>query len=136
MFTIDFGWEDKAGMLDTNFSEDPEHKCAHMFRMDDGNFFAYPNNRTIWYDDAFMEERLSGNPGYLIDQNFYTVENTREDSITDDSYFTQWEREGEDVFNVETDQRSGQPNSTIPTNGETQTPIGPVNKKNKSEDIL
>ena len=26
MFTIDFGWEDKAGMLDTNFSEDPDIK--------------------------------------------------------------------------------------------------------------
>ena len=49
MFTIDWAWENKAGILDTNFSEDPEHKCAHMFRMDDGNFFAYPNNRTIWY---------------------------------------------------------------------------------------
>ena len=116
MFTIDFGWEAKAGMLDTNFSEDPEHKCGHMFRMDDGNFFAYPNNRTIWYDDAFMEERLSGNPGYLIDQNFYTVENTREDSITDDSYFTQWEREGADVFNKQE-----------------ETPIGPVNVKHKEE---
>ena len=75
MFTIDWSWENKSGMLDTNFSEDPEHKCAHMFRMDEGTFFAYPNNRTIWYDDAFMEERLDGNPGYLIDQNFYTVEN-------------------------------------------------------------
>ena len=85
----------------TNFSEDPEHKCAHMFRMDEGTFFAYPNNRTIWYDDAFMEERLSGNPGYLIDQNFYTVENTRDDSIKDDSYFTQWEREEPDQFNDE-----------------------------------
>ena len=118
MFTIDFGWEDKAAMLDTNFSEDPEHKCAHMFRMDDGNFFAYPNNRTIWYDDAFMEERLTGNPGYLIDQNFYTVENTREDSITDDSYFTQWEREKPDQFNVNED----------------QTPIGPIHQKHKHDE--
>jgi hypothetical protein len=93
MFTIDWAWENKAAMLDTNFSEDPEHKCAHMFRMDDGNFFAYPNNRTIWYDDAFMEERLTKNPGYKIDQNFYTVENTREeDTKTDDSYMTQFER--------------------------------------------
>jgi hypothetical protein len=66
-----------------------------------------------------MEERLSGNPGYLIDQNFYTVENTREDSITDDSYFTQWEREKPEQFNVEE-----------------QTPIGAVGKKNKDEDIL
>ena len=93
MFTIDWAWENKAGMLDTNFSEDPEHKCAHMFRMDDGNFFAYPNNRTIWYDDAYMDERLTKNPGYKIDQNFYTVENTREEDVTtDDSYMTQFER--------------------------------------------
>ena len=111
------GHENKA-MLDTNFSEDPEHKCAHVFRMDDGNFFAYPNNRCIWYDDAYMDERLEGNPGYLIDQNFYTVENTRENSITDNSYFTQFEQEKPERFNVE------------------QKPIGKVNKKNKNEDIL
>ena len=86
MFTIDWSW-------------------AHMFRMDDGNFFAYPNNRTVWYDDAFMEERLQKNPGYLIDQNFYTVENTREDSITDDSYFTQFERETPTQFNIKDDSK-------------------------------
>ena len=74
---------------------------------------------SIWYDDAFMEERLDGNPGYLIDQNFYTVENTREDSITDDSYFTQWEREESEQFNVEDNE---------------QTPIGPIHQKNKNEE--
>ena len=66
-----------------------------------------------------MEERLTGNPGYLIDQNFYTVENTREDSITDDSYFTQWEREKPDQFNVEDKE---------------QTPIGPIHQKHKNEE--
>ena len=99
MFTVDWGWEDKGAILDTNFSEDPEHKCGHMFRMDEGTFFCYPNNRIVWYDDAFMEERLQSNPGYLIDQNFYTVENTREESITDDSYFTQFEQEKPEQFN-------------------------------------
>ena len=74
--------------------------------------------RQIWYDDAFMEGRLDGNPGYLIDQNFYTVENTREDSITDDSYFTQWEREKPDQFNVNED----------------QTPIGPIHQKHKQDE--
>ena len=117
MFTVDWAWESKA-ILDTNYSEDPEHKCAHMFRMDDGNFFAYPNNRCIWYDDAYMDGRLEGNPGYLIDQSFYTVENTREDTITDDSYFTQWEQDKPERFNVE------------------EKPIGEVSKKNKHEDIL
>ena len=47
-----------------------------------------------------MEERLTTNPGYLIDQNFYTVENTREDTITDDSYFTQWEQDKPEQFNI------------------------------------
>ena len=36
--------------------------------------------------------------------------------ITDDSYFTQWEREGADVFNKQE-----------------ETPIGPVNVKHKEE---
>ena len=121
MFTIDFSFEDKSSFLDTNFSEDPEHKCAHMFRMDEGTFFAYPNNRTIWYDDAFMEERLTKNPGYLIDQNFYTVENTREDSITDDSYFTQWEQDKPEQFNVDTDDVD---------NRDEGHEIGPVSIKN------
>ena len=52
-----------------------------------------------------MEERLQKNPGYLIDQNFYTVENTREDSITDDSYFTQFERETPTQFNIKDDSK-------------------------------
>ena len=42
MITIDWGWENMA-ILDTNFSEHPEHKCAHMFKMQNGNFYAYPN---------------------------------------------------------------------------------------------
>jgi len=40
-----------------------------------------------------MAKRLDIGPGYLIDKTFYTVENTREDSWTDDSYMTQFERE-------------------------------------------
>ena len=55
----------------------------------------------IHSNDAFMEKRLDGNPGYLIDQRFYTVENTREESITDDSYFTQWEQEKPERFNID-----------------------------------
>ena len=30
------------------------------------------------------------NPGYKIDQTVYTVENTREDKFTDDSYITEF----------------------------------------------
>ena len=66
-----------------------------------------------------MEERLSNQSGLSIDQNFYTVENTRDDSITDDSYFTQWEREEPDQFNVEDKE---------------QTPIGSIHQKHKNEE--
>ena len=88
MFTIDWGWENKA-ILDTNFSEHPEHKCAHLFKMENGNFYAYPNNRIIWHDDAWVETPLTKNPGYQIDQNFYSVENKRI-KYTDNSFMTEF----------------------------------------------
>ena len=94
MFTLDWAWENKAGMTDTNFSEDPEHKCGHVFKMDDGNFFIYPNNRIVWMDDAYISDRLKKNPGYKIDQTFYTVENTRDTETSDDSYMTEFLKEG------------------------------------------
>ena len=77
LFSLDWGWESKAGFTDVNFSETPEHKCAHVFKMDEGNYFAYPNNRIIWYDDAWTKDRIKGNPGYIIDMNVYTVEGVR-----------------------------------------------------------
>lgn len=74
MFTLDWSHENK-NMLDTNFSETPEHKCGHLFKMDNGNYFIYPNNRIIWSDTAWTFKRIDANPGYKIDMNVYTVEN-------------------------------------------------------------
>ena len=88
MFTMDWSWENKS-VLDTNFSETPEHKCAHFFKMDNGNFYAYPNNRIIWHDDAWVYEPIEKNPGYKIDLNVYSVENKR-NKFTDYSYFTEF----------------------------------------------
>jgi len=93
LFTLDWGWENKAGNLDTNFSESPEHKCAHVFKMDDGNYFAYPNNRIIWHDDAWVYKPITSNPGYQIDLNTYSVENSRK-VYTDNSYFTEFNTTG------------------------------------------
>lgn len=76
MFTFDWSWENKS-VLDTNFSESPEHKCGHFFKMDNGNYYCYPNNRIIWFDDAWVENRINSNPGYIIDQTIYSVENKR-----------------------------------------------------------
>ena len=89
MFTLDWAWENKAGVTNVNFSETPEHKCGHLFKMDDGNFFIYPNNRIIWRDDAWTYKRIDVNPGYKIDMNEYSVENKRKVE-TDYSYITEF----------------------------------------------
>jgi hypothetical protein len=57
--------------------------------MENGNFYAYPNNRIIWHDDAWVETPLTKNPGYQIDQNFYSVENKRI-KYTDNSFMTEF----------------------------------------------
>jgi hypothetical protein len=83
MFTLDWSWESKS-TLNTNFSETPEHKCAHFFKMDNGNFYAYPNNKILWYDDAWTKNRITKNPGYEIDMTEYSVENRRKIETSDD----------------------------------------------------
>lgn len=90
LFTLDWSWENKA-LIDTNFSETPEHKCAHVFEMDCGNFYAYPNNRIIWSDSAWTTNRITKNPGYLIDMTEYSVENL-ERGETNDKYIYEIEK--------------------------------------------
>lgn len=86
MFTLDWSHENR-NMLDTNFSETPEHKCGHLFKMDNGNYFIYPNNRIIWNDTAWTFNKIEKNPGYKIDMNIYSVEN-KNNFETDYNYFT------------------------------------------------
>lgn len=89
LYTLDWGFENKAGMLDVSFSETFEHKCAHLFKMEDGNFFAYPNNKIIWKDKAWTFNRINKNPGYIIDENIYSVEGEGKYE-TDNSFMTEF----------------------------------------------
>jgi hypothetical protein len=82
MFTLDWSWENK-GIPDLNYSETPEHKCAHLFKAETGNYYAYPNNRIIWYDNAWTFNRLKENPGFIIDTTVYSVENKRKMETSD-----------------------------------------------------
>ena len=52
--------------------------------MDNGNFYAYPNNKILWYDDAWTKNRITENPGYEIDLTEYSVENRRKIETSDD----------------------------------------------------
>jgi hypothetical protein len=91
LFTLDWAFENK-GMLDTNFSETPEHKCGHVFKMDNGNYFIYPNNRIIWMDNAWTYNRIDKNPGYQIDMSVYSVEN-KTFYETDYNYITEFKKD-------------------------------------------
>ena len=51
MFTLDWSHENRT-MLDTNFSETPEHKCGHVFKMDNGNYFIYPQFSAFFNDST------------------------------------------------------------------------------------
>ena len=91
---------------------------------------------------GFMEKRLTENPGYKIDQNFYTVENTREEDVTTDD--EQDEQEGvvpagqqDDIASDDEDEQEGVvpagPEEDIATDDEDnamdirkQTPSPPV----------
>jgi hypothetical protein len=88
LFTLDWSHADR-NMIDTNFSETPEHKCGHVFKMDNGNYFIYPNNRIIWMDKAWTYNRIDKNPGYKIDMTIYSVEN-QYGYETDYSYMTEF----------------------------------------------
>lgn len=88
MFTLDWSHENR-NMIDTNFSETPEHKCGHVFKMDNGNYFIYPNNRIIWSDKAWTFNRIDKNPGYQIDMTVYSVEHD-DTHQTDYSYMTEF----------------------------------------------
>jgi hypothetical protein len=91
MFTLDWSHENR-NILDTNFSETPEHKCGHVFKMDNGNYFIYPNNRIIWSDKAWTYNKIKSNPGYKIDMNVYSVENDSKYE-TDYKYMTEFTKE-------------------------------------------
>jgi hypothetical protein len=93
MFTLDWSHENR-NMLDTNFSETPEHKCGHVFKMDNGNYFIYPNNRIIWNDKAWTFNRINKNPGYKIDMTVYSVE-TENTYQTNNDYMTEFTKTNE-----------------------------------------
>lgn len=94
LFTLDWSHENK-NTLDLGFSETPEHKCGHVFKMDNGNYFIYPNNKVVWYDRAWTFKRIQSNPGYEIDKEIYSVED-KGLYETDNSYFTEFNKNYEE----------------------------------------
>jgi hypothetical protein len=75
LFTIDFCHPD-PGVLNTSFVESPEdHKCQHLVRLENGYFGAYPNNKILWEEIAFVTDKQLGRPDYRINTHKFHAEN-------------------------------------------------------------
>lgn len=86
MFTVDFCHPD-PGYLNTTFVESPhDHKCQHIVKLGNGHFGAYPNNKILWEEIAFVNKKIEGRPDYRINMHKFHAENGN-GLIADDNRF-------------------------------------------------
>jgi hypothetical protein len=76
LFTVDFCHPD-PGYLNTTFVESPDdHKCQHIVRLDNGYFGAFPNNKILWEEIAFVKQHFSQvRPDYRVNTHKFHAEN-------------------------------------------------------------
>jgi hypothetical protein len=83
VMTVDFCHPD-PGILNTTFVEAPDdHKCQHLVKLANGHYGAFPNNKIIWEEVAFVTKPLTGRPDYLINRQKFHAENG--DYVSSDS---------------------------------------------------
>ena len=57
LFTIDWAHPNN-NILNTEHSEIPqEHKCAHILELNNGNYAAQPNNRSLWHVNSYPTDK-------------------------------------------------------------------------------
>jgi hypothetical protein len=73
LFTIDHANAD-SNVIPTGFAEEPmDHKSFNIIQMDNGQFAAQPNNRTIFLDPSSNPKELSF-PDFKVCTKHYSVE--------------------------------------------------------------
>ena len=86
MFTMDNCHRDK-NVLDQNFSEhDPEHKSFNLIKLDNGQFAAQPNNRTLFYDKSLTPAEPK-QPDFKVSTIEYNVESVSKWTAGDDTNY-------------------------------------------------
>ena len=56
------------------YSDDPSmSKCAHIIKLDDGNYAAQPNNRILWFDPCTVVE-TGTRPDYKVNTQIWKCE--------------------------------------------------------------
>lgn len=59
--------------LENGYSDTPDqNKCAHIVKLEDGNFAAYPNNHLLWVDESFA--KIDGWPRYRANTHVFWAE--------------------------------------------------------------
>jgi hypothetical protein len=86
MFTVDW-----FGSVDAEDAGDGGHKCAHVIKLDDGNFAAQPNNRIRWFDPAFVTP-FEHKPDYRTNTHTWKVESFSEWEAGDGMFYDVIER--------------------------------------------
>lgn len=87
MFTIDFCHPD-PGYLNTTFVEAPDdHKCQHIVKLENGQYGAYPNNKILWEEVAFVTNRIEIRPDYKVNRHSFHAENGTWVTSDDDRFF-------------------------------------------------
>lgn len=85
-FTVDW-----FASPDAEDAGDGGHKCAHVLRLDDGNYAAQPNNRVQWFDPAFVTP-FESKPDYRTNTRVWKVESYSEWEAGDGMFYDVIER--------------------------------------------
>ena len=86
MFTVDSAHPD-FNVLDTGFSEDVEdHKSYNFVKLDNGQFAAQPNNKTLFYDASLTIPEFK-KPDFKIATKIYSVEKNNKFSARNNNDF-------------------------------------------------
>jgi len=86
LFTIDYAESDYAESAD-------EHKCSHILKAEDGNFYSMPNNRILWQDTSFVTKPSV--PDWKVNKNIYFCESNEFKTLEeDDNFFYEIKKQG------------------------------------------
>ena len=93
MFTIDSSHSD-SNLINSGVAEVPsEHKQFNFGRLENGQFFAQPNNRMLWYEQSLTPKELK-KPDFKVSTRYFYCEQEARWSFgdTDDYFYEDKER--------------------------------------------
>ena len=100
LFTID-SCNGDVNMIDVGVSEVPEeHKQFNFGKLENGQFFAQPNNRMLWYEQSSTPAELK-KPDFKVSTRYFTCEQERKWACGDDDNYFYKEKERDESNSME-----------------------------------